>query len=211
MGFEEDMLAQIQKKIYKLYRNGCQRAALERALNYACSWAFVTGYKIIFDARIGLFYEDSKHLHIAIFLSFKDINNLGTAIPQDTSSTGGTSFMDSTGGQPRPENVSTSQLGGSIEPKAASSITKRWVASRILHLMLRCYGSTTFPKELWFMEEWKDDRRPFLLLPYLLGVRDSENLIRRSVKSRRLIIKAIEDSMESVNAAEEEGSMTDVG
>ncbi|KAI1196714.1 hypothetical protein F5X97DRAFT_304548 [Nemania serpens] len=201
------MLAEIHEKIHKLHHLGFQQTALEQALDYACTWGFVTGYKVVFDARTGIFTENSEHIHLAVFMSFTGINKSSTAAPQHTTSTGGTSSMDSTSEQPRPENASTAAIGGTRERKAVSSLTKSWVVGRILHLMLRCYGSTSFPKELWFMEESGDDRPPSLLLPYSLSVRSCENLVKRSVKARRRILNQIELS----NASAEERSMTDVG
>lgn len=214
MGFEEIMLAEIHEKVHKLHRRGRQQEALEQALEYACTWAFVTGYKIVFNVRIGLhtvLTVNRKCRHLVVFMSFEDINNRSTTIPQDTNSTAGTSFMGNAGAQRQPENTSVGQPGVERERKDVSIITKRWAAERILRLMLRCYKGVPFPSKLLFAEERKHDPRPLLLLSYALGAHNCKNLRKRSAHARNRIIKAIKTSMESANASEGEGSMTEVG
>ncbi|KAI1112241.1 hypothetical protein F5Y14DRAFT_463716 [Nemania sp. NC0429] len=206
LGFENFMIAEIYNRVRKSHRKGYQHSALEQALDYACQWAFVTGYKSVFKVRIGLFADAVGFSHLAVFMSFdKDMNQGSSVALQDTSSSGGPSLMDSTGGQPPQGKPSATQPSGGVESKDVSNITKCWAAGRILGLMLRCYGDIAFPKELWFMEEWKDDQRPSLLLPYSLGSHSSsDRLYRRSLNAKKHIIEEIRVSTNSADAPKEE-------
>ncbi|KAJ2987062.1 hypothetical protein NUW58_g4711 [Xylaria curta] len=67
MGDGEFLQAQINERILKENEVRGPRIALDRALDYACTWAFVTGYGTVIKAKIGLLDG-----HITVFLVFKD-------------------------------------------------------------------------------------------------------------------------------------------
>ncbi|KAI0421004.1 hypothetical protein F5X98DRAFT_371487 [Xylaria grammica] len=81
LGVEEVVVAALHKDISKLIirdqgdapegtRDDRELAGLARALDHACNWAFVTGYKKLFDARLGV-EAGSTNPRLIAYLSFK--------------------------------------------------------------------------------------------------------------------------------------------
>ncbi|KAI8952942.1 hypothetical protein F4801DRAFT_598807 [Xylaria longipes] len=188
LGSTQEVLTEFHKKILDLSALGHHDKALEEALNYACTWGFVTGYKIVFDARIGVL-PNGGDSHLTIFLSFMAANTVTTSTPEEgDSSTGNTQSAGNNARLVEAESAETPQHDQDSEDRGLSYAAKRWVASRILDLMLRCYGSDTFPKKVWFVEDWVGNSPPCLLLPYTLSVPDR---FGRAEKVRERIIEQI--------------------
>ncbi|KAI0553151.1 hypothetical protein F4679DRAFT_580821 [Xylaria curta] len=160
----EDLLAKIHEEVLDWSDLGLHDIAFKKALKYACTWGFVTGYKSVFNARIGVFHnEDTPEL--AIFLSFMVADTANTSKRKKNDRSAGTArFTEDNAGQGQTGVAETLQRDQ--DDIGMPDFVKRWVAKRILTLMLRCYGSIRFPKSVWFMEDWIGSNPPGLLLPY---------------------------------------------
>ncbi|KAI0453037.1 hypothetical protein F5B21DRAFT_505759 [Xylaria acuta] len=201
LGSAQEIVTEFRKEIFDLSELGHHDKALDEALKYACTWGFVTGYKIVFDARIGVL-PNGEDPHLAIFLSFMVANTDDTSQPEGGhSSAGSVKSVGNDAGQVRAPVAETLQHGQRKEDKGMSYATKRWVAQHILYLMLRCYGSITFPKSVWFVEDWVGSSPPCLLLPYALTVADR---FGRAEKIRERIIEQISISTAPANPTHED-------
>lgn len=74
LGFEDILLSSLQEQMYSmgLADERHNVASLDFALDYACQWAFVTGHRIVFDARVGLTpaFGSTHFLINAVFFDF---------------------------------------------------------------------------------------------------------------------------------------------
>ncbi|KAI1155080.1 hypothetical protein F4825DRAFT_447808 [Nemania diffusa] len=183
---EEIMLEGIRRKVRKLRTRGDQLKALKMALDHACRWAFVTGYKIVFDARIGLHGN-----YIAIFISFNPPLFDHRADHEDASAAGNGPLMVDTGELAQLDTAPAINPETPTKSKVTSSAIKRWVAGQILQVLLRIYRDLTFPRRIWFMEDWEDGKPSSLLIPYTLSVRGAPNIMRKSDKAEDRIIAQI--------------------
>ncbi|KAJ8131992.1 hypothetical protein O1611_g1636 [Lasiodiplodia mahajangana] len=194
LGFEEITLDGIHRKILKLNRRGCQLKALRHALDHACRWAFITGYKRRFDARVGLLPAvPGRPQYLAIFFSF-DLPPASHIVDlENRSVTGSESWVVNPSGLAQQETKSAAQPENKMETKGMSLATKHWVAERILRLLLRIYRDITFPKRIWFMEDWGAGKPAFLLMPYSMGARGWGRLQRGTDKAYNRIITQLND------------------
>ncbi|KAI3320260.1 hypothetical protein HD806DRAFT_547449 [Xylariaceae sp. AK1471] len=179
LGYEEVMLSTMHQNISTLVQRKMRLQALQSALEYACNWAFVTGYKIVFDARIGLTpVAGSVSMTLAVFLSFSTPKTdtpatyaTGHQTRWTVQATTIQEYEDAAG----TEGASPSQQGAKTKTSGISRATKRWVVERVLHLLMRCYGRTPFPRSIWFMEDCSDGSAPTLLLPYTLNLANDDH------------------------------------
>lgn len=181
MGLSEEIRTEYHKQVADLSSLGDHDKALQKALGFACIWAFVAGYKIVFDARIGVLPVYPRR-HLTIFLSFPktiDMSSIEDVVvksePEDPVDKSGleegdcsaenVQLVGNKAGEVQAEVAETQQNGWEVQYKHMPNAIKRWVAEVLLHMMLRCYGSITFPGIIWVMEDWVDDKPPSLLLP----------------------------------------------
>ncbi|KAI1758047.1 hypothetical protein F4782DRAFT_524743 [Xylaria castorea] len=185
LGETQELLAEIHEEIFDWSDFGLHDMAFEKALKYACTWGFVTGYKIVFDARIGVWPVGSDS-GLAIFLSFKVTNTTDTSGTDENDNSEGTArLVGNNVGRVQAEATETLQHDQDRGDKGVSQSTKLRVAQRILYLMLRYYGSITFPKSVCFVEDWVGNSPPCLLLPYV------SDQLGRAEKVRECIIEQI--------------------
>jgi hypothetical protein len=184
LGYEEIMLSPMNENVATLVHHKMRLQALQSALDYACNWAFATGYKIVFNSRIGLTpVHGGEQMNLAVFLSFHPPEEYtGTDTPHSyptryrTRETAQTATVQECGGSAEMGRASAPQQGATAAAaNGMSRATKRWVAGRILHLLLRCCGRTAFLQSLWFMEDPADGRPDILLLPYTLNMPDNDS------------------------------------
>ncbi|KAI1131102.1 hypothetical protein F5Y10DRAFT_262486 [Nemania abortiva] len=193
LSFSNTVLYGLNEEVSALHDRGRQLQALTRALDQACSWAFVIPSQRKFDARIGLLPVNLWGTqHVAIFFSFQAVMPTNPTVYHGNT--------DATGSGPSTINPALlSQLGpvaavqprNEIEVTGLSLATKRWVAERILRMLLRIYGGVAFPNRLWLMEDLGGDKAPFLLVLYTMGVYSDGPLGRRAYKAVRRIIEQI--------------------
>ncbi|KAI0182330.1 hypothetical protein EV127DRAFT_488215 [Xylaria flabelliformis] len=188
LGVTRDLLDGIHEEVLDWSDFGLHDMVFQKALNYACTWGFVTGYKSVFDARIGIFrHNDIPEL--AIFLSFTVADTIETSKPKEGDSSAGTARLtENDDGQGRVGVAETPQRDKRGRDIGIPESVKRWVAKRILDLMLRCYGSVRFPTSVWFMEDRVGSSPPGLLLPYKSTTCDLDG---RAEELRMCIIEQI--------------------
>ncbi|TRX92365.1 hypothetical protein FHL15_006751 [Xylaria flabelliformis] len=188
LGEAKDLLDEIHEVVLDWSDFGLHDVAFEKALNYACTWGFVTGYKSVFDARIGIFCHNDKP-ELAVFLSFMVADTVDTSKPKDGGSSAGTArSTEKNAGQGRVGVAETLQHDKRKGDMGMPESVKRWVAKRIFDLMLRCYGSVRFPNSVCFMEDWVGSSPPGLLLGFRSTTSD---LNRRAEELRACIIEQI--------------------
>ncbi|KAI1737371.1 hypothetical protein F4680DRAFT_468160 [Xylaria scruposa] len=85
----EEILAEILEEVLDWSDLGLHDIAFEKALKYACTWGFVSGYKSVFDVRIEVFQNDDTS-ELAIFLSFMVTDTVDTSKPKEGGSSAGT-------------------------------------------------------------------------------------------------------------------------
>ncbi|KAI0105062.1 hypothetical protein GGR51DRAFT_572095 [Nemania sp. FL0031] len=208
LGFEEVTLSEIHSEVFKLNGKGHRLEALRHALNHACKWAFITGYKSRFNARVGLLPAGSGHpQYLAIFLSFNLIPapTYGTANPKNINVAGTGPYTVNPSGLAPPATILAAQPTNKTEVKGMSQDTKYWIAERILRLLLRIYGDVTFPRRIWFMEDEEAGKPASLLMPYSMGAPGSGTLQRSTDKAYNRIVMQINNSTVSDDLSKEEG------
>ncbi|KAI1813447.1 hypothetical protein GGS20DRAFT_599118 [Poronia punctata] len=180
-GFDPLNMSMAMTQIEDLHKAQNRLGSLRYALMYACEWAF-PNFEALFVPRIGIVH--ARDVEIGIFLSFEPGKSTSTM----SSEFDGEKISD------MPEFVYRGDCSPTLGDPGASLLptygpsreTKNFVAQRLLHLILRCYGPTPTPKTLWFVEVLPEAKGYVCLQPYRAPAYDSNKRDANIAATRRI-------------------------